>query len=124
MKILPEDALAMRLDYMRPLHPPPEAKPDTWCIPFEYGANAKTGTRISMHLAKQIAAELLMHVAQAEARELRHALDAEKKRSEQLCSEYSKASDARCDAIAELAELKRKIRASKARARKNGKRGR
>lgn len=111
MEILTEEELAMKLDFRRPLHPPPEPK-TAWCIPFEYGANEK-GTRISIPKAKQIAAELRAEVAEAEKRELFRAFEQEKARGENLSTQLSKAHVETLDAKSELVELKRKLQRKK-----------
>lgn len=114
MQILTEDELAMKLDFRRPLHPPPEEKRSAWCIPFEYGANEK-GTRISIPKAKQIAAELLQAVAEAEKAELFDAFQAEKKRAEEFGRQYTKAMDEKMGMEGQVMELTRQLRGRKRR---------
>ncbi len=112
MNIVTEEELAARLDYMSPIRPEPEKPESVWCIPFEYGGSAK-GTRISIALAKTIAAELRASVAEAEKRELRRelrrALEGEKKRVEAYAGQIRAAQDKEFAALGEVAALKRKL---------------
>lgn len=112
MKVLTEEEFSSRLDYRRPLDPPPEESVGLWCIPFEYGTNGK-GTRISIALAKQISAELRAEVAEAENRQLLKLFKDEQKRGDELRRQYSQASDQRRDALDEVAKLKQKLRAKR-----------
>lgn len=107
MKIITEEELAMRLDFRRPLHPPPEETESAWCIPFEFGAYEK-GTRISIPKAREIAATLLAAVAEAEKRELSRAFQAERARSENLSAQLSNAEVKTIELRAEIVELKRR----------------
>lgn len=112
MEILNEGQLAARLDYMRPLKAETENPESVWCIPFEYGANEK-GTRISIALAKTIAAELRMHVAEADKRELRRAFDNEVKRSDETCKQSAVYQNETFQLKAEIAVLQRRLRAKR-----------
>ena len=112
MKVVTEEELAMRLEFRRPLHPPPEEPASAWCIPFEYGANEK-GTRISIPKAKQIAAELLKEVAEAEKRELYKAFQAEKRRAEEFGRQLTEAVDERTRALLQMGEMTRRRRRRK-----------
>lgn len=114
MKVVTEEELVARLEFRRPLPQPPEPPESPWCIPFEFGDCPK-GTRISIAKAKEIAAELRASVAEAELRQVRKAYADEVKRSEDLCRQYSEASDGKSLALAEVAELKRKVRARRSR---------
>lgn len=109
MKIIAEEELATRVDFRRPLHPPPDPPESPWCIPFEFGGCPK-GTRISIAKAKEIAAELRASVAEAELRQVRKAYADEVERNIDLCAQYSAASDQRLAALQEVAELKQKLR--------------
>lgn len=109
MRVLSEEEMVARLDFMRPLHPPEEPKDGQWCIPFEYGGLAK-GTRISIAKAREIAAELRAAVAEAEKRELRLAFDDERKRSESLGAQFSAQVEKTQDALMEVAILKKRLR--------------
>jgi 3-methyladenine DNA glycosylase/8-oxoguanine DNA glycosylase len=114
MEVLTEAELAAKLDFRRPLTPPPpDHRLNAWPIPFEYGANAGTGTRISIAMAKTIAAELRAAVAEAEKREVLIAFEQEKARSAALCQQASKAQDETAAAHVEIATLKRALRRRK-----------
>jgi hypothetical protein len=112
MEILSEEEMAAKLDFARPLHPKPEEPEIIWCIPFEWGKNAK-GTRISIAKAKEIAAELRASVAEAEKRELRRAFDLEKKRGEELGNKSANVERMLFDSQQEILILKRQIKALK-----------
>ena len=112
MEVVSEEQLAEKLNFVRPLHPEPEKADSTWCIPFEYGANQK-GTRISISLAKTISAELRAAVAEVEKRELRRALDEEKKRIDGQSKTYSELQSQLFDTQNEVAILKQKLRNAK-----------
>ncbi len=116
MKMISEGDMTTRLDFMRPLNPAPEPPDSPWCIPFEFGPVEK-GTRISISKAKEIAAELRASIAEAEYRQLRKAFDNEVERGNTLCTQFTEASNARLDALAEVERLKQKLRA---RGRKKG----
>ncbi len=109
MKVLTEEEMASRLDFVRSLHPSPDPPDSVWCIPFEFGGVAK-GTRISIAKAREIAAELRASIAEAEMRLLRRAFDDERKRSAALADQYSAATAETFAARAEAAALKQKLR--------------
>lgn len=118
MEILTEMQLSERLNYKRPLKEEPEQPDDAWPVPFEYGANIK-GTRISIGLAKTIAAELLKEVAEAEKRQLFHHFKYEEKRANDNSKRYADEQLKVYELQGEVATLKRKIRDGK---KKKGKR--
>jgi hypothetical protein len=117
MEVISESDMASRLDYMRPLKQEPEKPPGTWCIPFEYGANEK-GTRISVVLARTIAAQLLCAVAEAEKRDIRQAFEREQERSASIVRQYTEASDERFLLRSQVATLERKLRDARRKKRK------
>ena len=79
-----QEALAAKLDFMRPLHAvEPEREEGMWRIPFEWGSNEK-GTKISIAKAREISSELRAQVAEAEYRELRRYFDKEVERGAEL----------------------------------------
>ena len=112
MKILTEEELVSKLDFMRPLHPPVEETESAWCIPFEYGANGK-GTRVSVSKARQIIAELRAEVAEAEKRELYRAFKQEEERSKSLAEQAAKAQEEKFEALGRVVKLTQQIRAMK-----------
>ena len=110
MKILSESEVSSRFDFVRPMEREPQ-KPDTaWPIPFEYGDCPK-GTRISVAMAKTIAAELRAHIAEAEARVLRQAFEAEKSRAKQWEEHLVNANLLSFERLAEIERLKKRLRA-------------
>jgi predicted nucleotidyltransferase component of viral defense system len=114
MKIITQDELAERLDFMRPMQPPEETSAQkTWPIPFEYGSNEK-GTRISVSKARYIAAELRAEVAEAEKRELYDAFKAEQRRVGEAHKNTGAAENKWYAAMQEIAILKTQIRQLKA----------
>lgn len=110
MEILSEQEMAARLDYMKLLKQEPEVdkREPLYCIPFEYGDNPK-GTKISKVLAKTIAAELLMHVAESDKREIFRAFKQEQERVESYGRQVQAANDEKYAALSEVAFLKRKL---------------
>lgn len=104
-----EEDLAARLDFRRPLHPAPEAPTTPWCIPFEYGSNVK-GTRISVAMARQIAAELRAAVAEEELRQMRVHFGREVERAKEIGAQYTKATDEKFALMGEVNELKKRLR--------------
>jgi hypothetical protein len=114
MDVLTEQEMGARLDFMRPLNPGPPEKESLWCIPFEWGANAK-GTRISIAKAKEIAAELRAAVAEAEKRELRRYFDREKERGDSSCKQSAEWQQKYFEAQGEITTLKRRLNARKKR---------
>lgn len=109
MKIIGEQELIARLDFMRPLKPAEPEPEGSWPIPFAYGENVE-GTRISVPKARQIIAELRAEVAEYEKRELRRAFDAEKERNASLEKGYSEMAERWMKACAEAAALKVRLR--------------
>jgi hypothetical protein len=112
MEILSEGEMAARLDFARPLKPPPEEPPSLWCIPFEWGGLPK-GTRISIAKAKEIAAELRASVAEAEKRELRRAFDQEKERADAADKRSADYQHETYQLKTEIAQLHRTTRAQR-----------
>jgi hypothetical protein len=110
MEVRSEQEMAVSLDFRRPLHPEPEERESIWCIPFEWGANAK-GTRISIAKAKEISSELRAAVAEAEQRELRRYFDREKARGDDLSKRLAEAQRDTFEAKGEIAILKQRLRA-------------
>jgi len=104
-----EAEFAMKVDFRRPLEPPPEKAESAWCIPFEYGENAK-GTLISILKAKQIAAELRAEIAEAEKRGLFRAFKAEEQRVEEYQRQQGKMRDEMDSLLREVFDLKVKLR--------------
>lgn len=117
MEVLTGSEMAARLDFAKPLHEAPEQKESLWCIPFEYGDNAK-GTKISIALAKTIAAELRAHVAEAEGRYVLRAFKQEQARVEEYGKQLSVAREEKHQALGEIGILKQQIRMMKKAARK------
>jgi hypothetical protein len=111
MKILSESEMGARFDFMRPLARESAATEvvGIWCIPFEYGDNAK-GTRISISKAREIAAELRAAIAEAEKRELYQAFKAEEARVRAIEEQYTRASDQVTRLTGEIADLRRRHR--------------
>lgn len=109
MDVLTEEEMAARLDFRRPMKEEPEQRESLWCIPFEYGDNKK-GTRISKALAKTIAAELLMHVAESDKREIFRAFKQEQERVASYGKQLSEAQQEKYEALAEVSVLKQKLR--------------
>jgi hypothetical protein len=109
VEILSEEGLAERVNFARPLHPSPEERRSIWCIPFEWGNNAK-GTKISLSKAKEIASELRALIAQEEANELRRAFEEEKKRCERFGQAAREDQEKRFALEGEIAILKERIR--------------
>lgn len=109
MKIISEEELATKLDFMRPIHPAPDETESLWCIPFEFGMNPK-GTRISISKAKEISAELRASVAEAELRQLRKYFDVEKKRADDFAGQASKAEGEKAAAQGECMMLRTELR--------------
>jgi hypothetical protein len=119
MEILSQEEMAARLDFRRPLKDEELAVTEgVWCIPFEWGANAK-GTRITIAKAKEIAAELRAEVARAEYRELRKFFDREKERAEEFGRRLSEMNLKLLDAQNEAAILRQQMRALKKRTQKS-----
>jgi hypothetical protein len=115
MEILTPDEFAAKFDFRRPIKEPPPEEHGAWPIPFEYGKNAN-GTRISIAMAKTIAAELRAEVAEAENREVLRAFKQEQERSaEALKQSASLAFLREHDLRAEIEELKRILRSKKRR---------
>jgi hypothetical protein len=114
MDVLSEQEMAAKLDFASPLKPEPEQRESLWCIPFEYGDSRK-GTRISIALAKTIAAQLLMHVAQAEQRELRRYFDREKERGDSLGRQLSESHGREQQQAATIAQLQKQLKRRKKR---------
>ena len=110
MEILSEQELAGRLDYRRPLKPEPiPERLSLWCIPFEYGGNAK-GTLISISKAKEISAALRADVAEAEQWELMQAFKKEKARADEMSGRIATLERQLSDARVETVALKRSLR--------------
>ena len=109
MEVLTGSEMAARLDFAKPLHEAPEQKESLWCIPFEYGDNVK-GTKISIAMAKTIAAELRAHVAEAEGRYVLRAFKQEQARVEEYGKQLSEARERGMDQASTIAQLQRKLR--------------
>jgi hypothetical protein len=116
VEVLTPEAMAERVNFARPLHQEKEVPTESmWCIPFEYGSNAK-GTRISISKAREIQSNLRADIAEAEKRELRREYDREKERGDES-RRASSAKDGRLFELqTEVAILKQQLR--KARKRK------
>ena len=108
MEILSEEEMAARLQFRRPLHEKPDDTESLWCIPFEWGGNAK-GTRISISKAKEISAELRASVAEAEYRQLLREFKKEQERTKEIGKTYTEMSDRWFKAMGEVGALKRRL---------------
>lgn len=107
MDILTPQQMTERLDYQRPLHPPATLDEDSWPIPFEYGPNNPKGTRITLMLAKLIAAELQAAVAVEEQRRLSLRLKQEQQHNKEQDERMAAQQREVFEAKAEIASLKR-----------------